>query len=249
MPVFQQLVLPAILQCQHHSGSPPSAQTLQLGGLQSNTSETKELGLGLGQYIFQIINRYISNETPPPSPSTAMNRTRGRVKRELLIKTTSLETRATPLWAISSRLITKRGFSEETSVWRSAASSGTRSRRPFHASWCQRRWRCQAKAALLNLNLWLIQRLTHRLRSMLSCAQASFKSHSAWSLKRLLFSFSLSTGLCTYTWRWEGQWVDGVWLLSVILQHMWWWTSAAESELADKNHRIGQQSIIFSPFL
>lgn len=173
MPVFEQLVLPAILQCQHHSGSPPisSNAALQLGGdrhvRHPNPSESKELAQGLGlnaQYILHIINRSISNETPLAlwtSPSPAMNRTTGKEKRELLIKATPLETRTTRSWAIFRCLITKWAFLKRQFVSTLQSQVALAHVASFiRPSVSNAKGTMQATASLLNLNLLWIQRWT-----------------------------------------------------------------------------------------
>lgn len=193
MPVFEQLLLLAILQCQHHSGSPPSPR-MQLygsearGGSKLGRPPGQEWGVIArplhGQYIFQIINRCVSNETPLASwtsPATATDRTTGRDKRELLIKATSLETRTNPLQAIFICLITKWGFSEETSGGAQQSQVPLARVVSFVCPGVNESY--QATATLFNLNLLLIRRLTRGLFSMLSCTCASMKSGSALWLK------------------------------------------------------------------
>ena len=111
-----------------------------------------------GQYIFQIINRSISNENPLcpwTFPSSTMNRTTGKEEMDLLIKRTSLETRTKPLLAIFSCLITKWAF-----LKRQAVALSSLKWHLLSSSLSNVLVSTMTTATLLNLNLWLIHRLT-----------------------------------------------------------------------------------------
>lgn len=65
MPVFQQVLLLAILQCQHESETPASQKpTVWCEQAQAPSLSSESHELAQGQYIFQIINRSLSNEAP-----------------------------------------------------------------------------------------------------------------------------------------------------------------------------------------
>lgn len=141
MPVFEQLVPPAILQCQRQSGTPPSVHR-QLGGPQSSRVEV----LCTGKHVVSAkpvsarsmhISDLRLHWTTEHYSSRAVKRTTGKEMKELLIKA-SPETGTKPLEAIFGRLITKWVFPKRQVVtlsslkWHLLMSSLS-----YVLSWCQ----------------------------------------------------------------------------------------------------------------
>lgn len=127
MPVFEQLVLPAILQCQHHSGSPPSAQMLLCSTeacvqcLQNTFAEELALGLGPQWSVHISDNQSISNETPWTSLAAVRNTgPQGRKSGGYSLKRPLLRQEPNCYWLSLVCLITKWAF-----LKRQAVSSGS----------------------------------------------------------------------------------------------------------------------------